>query len=77
MTNTELLNWYINKSGLKKGHLAKVLGIPAATLSRKINNERNFTPEEIVTLCKLLGIKTLKDRDAVFFAEKVAKTATE
>lgn len=77
MTNTELLNLYIQKSGLKKAHIAMVAGIPQASFSRKINNERNFTPEEIVTLCKLLGIKTLKERDAVFFAEKVAKTATE
>jgi plasmid maintenance system antidote protein VapI len=77
MTNTELLNWHIQKSGLKKGYLAMALGIPASTLSKKLNNERNFTPEEIVILCKLLGIKTLKERDAVFFAEKVAKPATE
>ena len=76
MTNTELLNWYIQKSGLKKGYIAMVLGIPAATLSRKISNERKFTADEIVALSKLVGIKTLKERDAVFFAEKVAETAT-
>ena len=76
MTDTELLNMYIQKSGLKKAHIAKVAGIPQGSFSKKIKNKRSFTPEEIVALCKILGIKTLKERDAVFFAEKVAKTAT-
>ena len=77
MTNTELLNEYIRKSGLKKSHIAKVAGIPQSSFSKKIKNERKFSPDEIVALCKILGIKTLTERDAVFFAEKVAKTATE
>ena len=77
MTNTELLNSYIQKSGFKKAHIAKCAGIPQGSFSKKIKNQRSFTPEEIVALCKLLGIKTLKERDAVFFADKVAKTATE
>ena len=68
MTNTELLNEYISKSGLKKSYIARVAGIPQGSFSKKIKNKRNFTPDEIVVICKVLGIKTLKERDAVFFA---------
>lgn len=77
MTDTALLNLYIRKSGLKKGYLARALCIPPASFSRKINNEREFLPTEIIILCKMLGIKSLKERDMIFFAEKVAKTATD
>lgn len=77
MTNTELLNFYIQKSGFKKAHIAKAAGIPQGSFSKKIKNKRSFSPEEIVVICKMLGIRTLKDRDAVFFADKVAEMATE
>lgn len=77
MTDTERLNTYIQKSGLKKAYIAKVAGIPQGSFSKKIKNKRKFTPDEIVALCKILGIKTLRERDAVFFAEEVAKTATD
>lgn len=70
MTDTELLNGYIQKSGFKKTYIAKVAGIPQGSFSKKIKNKRKFTPDEIVALCKILGIKTLRDRDAVFFCRK-------
>lgn len=73
MTNTELLNKLIEGSGLKKSYIAKVLDVAPSTLSRKIANEQEFKASEMNTLCDLLGIESLEEKEAIFFAEKVAK----
>ena len=67
MTNTELLNQRIDESGLKKSYIAKALGIRTDTLSRKINNEREFKASEINTLCDVLGIESLEEKEHIFF----------
>ena len=68
MTNTVKLNDYIQKSGLKKSHIAKVLGLADSTLARKINNAQDFKASEINVLCELLGINSLEEKEAIFFA---------
>lgn len=68
MTKTSLLEEYINKSGLKKGHVAKVLGLSRHGFNLKCNNKAEFKASEIETLCDLLKIGT-KDRMAIFFAK--------
>lgn len=68
MTDTAKLNDRIQASGLKKGYIAKVLGVADATLARKINNAQDFKASEINTLCDLLGIDTLEEKEAIFFA---------
>ena len=68
MTNTTLLERYIEKSGYKKSFIAKQIGISAYALAMKINNESEFKAREISILCKILNISA-KDRDAIFFAE--------
>ena len=72
MTNTELLNQRIDESGLKKSYIAKALGIRTDTLSRKINNEREFKASEINALCDVLGIEGLEEKEQIFFAREVA-----
>lgn len=72
MTNTELLNDRIDKSGLKKSYIAKALGIKPDTLTRKINNEREFKASEINALCDVLGIESLEEKEHIFFAVEVA-----
>ena len=67
MTNTSLLEQYIEKSGYKKGFIAQQLGITAYALTLKINNKSEFKASEITILCKLLKISA-KDREAIFFA---------
>lgn len=67
MTNTSLLEKYIEDSGYKKSFLAKQIGISAYTLSMKINNESEFKANEICVLCNLLKISA-KDKEAIFFA---------
>ena len=73
MTNSAELKKRIKSSGLKKSYIAKVLGVAASTLSRKINNKLDFNTRQIETLCDLLGIETLEEKEAIFFAQEVAK----
>lgn len=68
MTNTAKLNDRIQASGLKKSYIAKVLGVADSTLARKINNAQDFRASEIDALCKLLGIDSLEEKEAIFFA---------
>lgn len=72
MTNTDALNERIKDSGLKKNYIAKTLGIKPDTLSRKIHNAREFKASEINTLCDLLGIECLEEKEHIFFACEVA-----
>lgn len=72
MTDKAKLNKLIKKSGLKKSYIAKVLGVAPCTLSHKISNRRDFKASEINTLCTLLGVETLEEKEAIFFAVKVA-----
>lgn len=72
MTNKELLNERIEKSGMKKSYIAKVLGMAPGSLSRKIASQRDFKASEINALCELLGIDTLEEKEAIFFNQKVA-----
>ena len=68
MTNTTLLEQYIEKSGYKKSFIAEQLGISAYAFALKCNNKSEFKATEIDILCKLLKIG-VKDRMAIFFAK--------
>ena len=68
MTNTPLLEKYIDKSGYKRSHIAKALGISSYTLAMKINNSSEFWASEIETLCELLNIDVV-ERMKIFFAK--------
>lgn len=68
MTNTELLNEAIEKSGYKRSYIAKSLGLTTFGLSNKIKNKTEFKSGEIIVLCNLLNIESLEEREAIFFA---------
>ena len=68
MTNTNLLEQYIERSGYKKSFVAKQLGITAYGFARKVNNKSEFKASEIETLCNLLKIGA-RDKGAIFFAK--------
>ena len=68
MTNTNLLEQYIESSGYKKGFIAKQLGITTYGFALKVNNKSEFKASEIETLCNLLKIGA-KDKEAIFFAK--------
>lgn len=68
MTNTALLEQYIEKSGYKKSFIAFQLGITAYGFSLKINNKSEFKASEMAILCELLKISA-RDKEAIFFAK--------
>ena len=69
MTDTKLLNEIILKSGLKKRWIADKMGLSPYGLTLKINNSSHFNAKEIRTLCKLLDITSLRDKERIFFAQ--------
>ena len=68
MTNTALLEHYIETSGLKKGFIAKQIGLTSYGFSLKVKNKSEFKANEIGVLCNLLKIGA-KDKEAIFFAK--------
>ena len=71
MTDTKELERLIDNSGLKKSYIAKTVGLSRQGLANKINNKSPFTSTEISSLCKLLNITSLKDKERIFFATDV------
>lgn len=66
MTNTELLQEKLNNSGYKMTFVAKELGITYQALLNKLNNKREFTYGEIISLGRLLHLKG-KEVNKIFF----------
>lgn len=56
-------------AGITSKELARRLDINESTLYRKINNNGNFTRDEINKLIEILGIENPQE---IFFAEKLA-----
>lgn len=71
MTDTVLLQQYIDKSGLKQCYIAEQLNLSSYGFARKRDNLSEFLPSEIDALCALLNIQSLEDRFKIFFAKKV------
>ena len=67
MTNTALLEQYIEKSGYKKSFIAKQIGLTSYGFMLKVNNKSEFKASEMNSLCKLLKIDAM-DKEAIFFA---------
>lgn len=76
MTDTQELLKIINESGLKKGYIAEKLGITTYGFQKKVENKSQFKAEEIKILCELLNIKSLKEKEKIFFAKEVDKMPT-
>lgn len=68
MTNTVLLEQKISQSGYKKSYIAKVIGLTAYSLAKKVRNESEFKAKEINLLCDLLSIDSLEEKERIFFA---------
>ena len=71
MTDTNRLKEWIQKSGLKQEYIAKMLNLTSYGFARKRDNLSKFNAEEIDMLCNILGINSLEDRFAIFFAKEV------
>lgn len=68
MTNTALLERYIEKSGYKKSFIAAQLGLTTYGFTLKVNNKSEFKASEMTILCELLKISA-EDKEAIFFAK--------
>lgn len=77
MTNTDMLNELIRERGLKKGFIAEKLGISPYWFTQKSRNQATFTADEITILCSLLNIKSLRQKENIFFADKVENISTQ
>lgn len=71
MTNTELLKKKIKDSGLKVAYIAESIKLSRAGLYKKINNDSQFNQYEIEGLCKLLDVKSLSEKELIFFGSSV------
>lgn len=67
MTNTELLEYWIKKSGKKKKFLAEKVGLSMAGFRNCCINKAEFKAGQIRILCYELGITNLEDKEAVFY----------
>lgn len=68
MTNVDLLEDKIIKSGKKKTFLAARVGLSLVGFRRCCTNKAEFKASQIKILCEELGIKTPKERETIFFA---------
>ena len=68
MVNTELLEYKIQESGKKKGHLAKVCNLSRQGFKNCTNNLAKFTYEQVRILCVELCITEPDEEKEVFFA---------
>jgi hypothetical protein len=71
MTNTTLLRKRIEDSGLKLQFIADKMGISRFALLQKIENRTEFRVSEVAALCILLDIKTMTEKERIFFAKEV------
>ena len=71
MVNTELLKEKIKASGLKIEYIAEQLGVSRQSFYNKANNRVEFTSSEVVTVCNILSITKLTEKETIFFAKEV------
>ena len=68
MTNTELLQKEIERSGMKINAILRLMNIGSySTLRAKIENRSEFSASEITRLCEILDLDN-DQREAIFFA---------
>lgn len=68
MTNTELLEDKIKKSGKKISYLAEKCGLSYAGFRNCVTNKAEFKVSHVEILCRELDITSLKERHTIFFA---------
>lgn len=76
MVNTQLLDETIRQSGKSKSFLASKCGISLQSFRLKRINESCFNTDEVDVLCNELSIKSLRDKERIFFAKNVDKMPT-
>lgn len=75
MVDTQHLEEKIKMSGKKKNYLADKIGCSRQYLAMKIKNLVEFDLNEVTILCNELDIKTLSEKEKIFFAHNVTKNS--
>lgn len=68
MTDSAALRGLIAKRGLKLKYVADAVHLSRYGLQLKIDNKNEFKTSEVAILCGLLNIKSLEDKERIFFA---------
>lgn len=68
MNNTQLLEQKIAESGKRRNYLAEKVGLSYAGFRNCVTNKAEFKASQIDILCAELGITSLKEKQAIFFA---------
>lgn len=68
-TDTELLEAKIAQSGKKKTFLAEKVGLSLTGFRNCCINKAEFKGGQIQILCKELNITSLREKEAIFFAQ--------
>ena len=69
MVNVEMLDNKITESGKTKTFLCNKLGMTLQTFKKKCTGESDFFLSEVDTLCTELNIKTLTEKNNIFFGK--------
>lgn len=70
MTDWDMLEKRIEESGLRRAFIYDSLGITRSAWSHKRSGRTDFTASQIQTLCKILHITRLSEKEQIFFADK-------
>lgn len=70
LTDSDALKALIKSRGLKLKYVADYLGLTSYGFALKLNNKQEFKTSEVAALCELLEIKSLKEKEALFFKQK-------
>lgn len=70
LTDSDALKKLIKYRGLKLKYVADYLGLTSYGFALKLNNKQEFKTSEVAALCELLEIKSLKEKEALFFKLK-------
>ena len=76
MVNTQLLDEKIKLSGKSKTFLARKCGISIQSFRMKRLNVSKFDTDQVDILCDELSIKSLREKEKIFFVKNVDKMAT-
>ena len=68
MINTARLRESIASRGYKLSYIAEKLNISGTSLTSKLENRTSFKLDEVSKLCDLLEIRSLEEKESIFFA---------
>lgn len=77
MVDTQLLDEKIEQSGKSKSFLANKCGITIQSFRMKRLNLSVFNTDQVDILCSELDIKTLREKEKIFFAKNVDNKSTK